>query len=382
MKNLRFALCGMVILLCALFSCSFFEPEAEEEVIEEAVDDETAAEEETPIIPDEEPSSDDSLTGDEPDSSLTEDEVEDDEPPSGDSQKDDPQNEYPHEGDPHESDSSGDNDLTEPSDDQPFDDQPLDDQPQTDPPQTDPMVTDPPDDGDFTKPSEDPAFDEPPIAPSSKLAALINELRTEYSGTALRAEYIELKIIKAGNLNGLKVFIASNTQNPLIYEFAPLEVREGEYIVLHLRTLEGSCKDEYGDDLNESGGLDSSPDARDFWIPGNTELLRKTDAVYIMSADNLILDAVIFCEDNIPVKSAAFINAACEFLFYNNAWKSSDGSIPSSRDSLNSTGIGSAFTRSISRDETVIDSNTAADWYVTVNNGVTPGKLNNPNRLQ
>jgi hypothetical protein len=188
-------------------------------------------------------------------------------------------------------------------------------------------------------------------------------------------------MLSHGNLGGLKVFIASNTKNPLVYEFFPVNVKKGEYVVLHLRTMEGVYIDEYGEDLNESTGIGSCKDTRDFWVPGKDELLRKTDAIYITDNNDNILDAVIIAEDTIPVKSVAFFYNACEFLFEENAWKSVNGTQPGHGDAVKSTGLGSAMTRSISRDETVSDTNTKADWYITAKGGCSPGKENSAARF-
>ena len=235
------------------------------------------------------------------------------------------------------------------------------------------------------KPIMEPPAEEPPIEESTEISLsfpkiLINELRTEYEGSSSKVEFIEFKMFSHGNLGGVKVFIASNTQNPLIYEFLPVNVKKGEYVVLHLRTMGETCISEYGDDLNESSGVGSCADVRDFWVEGNNEYLRKTDAVYITNNNGDILDAVIFAEDTIPAKSIVFFNNACEFLFTNNAWKSVNNTIPGHEDALKSSGIGSAMTRSISRDENACDTDTKADWHVTVTGGYTPGKENNPAR--
>jgi hypothetical protein len=206
---------------------------------------------------------------------------------------------------------------------------------------------------------------------------LINEIRTEYSGTAKRAEYIELKALESGNLAGLRVFVASNTKDTLVYTFLPIGVRKGEYVVLHLRTLDDSCIDEYEGGKDESGGRDSSPVARDFYVPGNSKLLRKTDAVYIKDMDDNVLDAVMIAVKPFPKGSLDFFTKAAEFLFNEGAWKSANGGMPGIEDAVDSTGIGSALTRSISRNENAKDSNTAADWYITANGGITPGRKNN-----
>jgi len=217
---------------------------------------------------------------------------------------------------------------------------------------------------------------------------LINELRTEYNGKTFKAEFIEFKMLSGGNLGALRVFVVRNEGNtgaaskdPLIFEFEPVEVQSGEYVVLHLRTLEEACSDEYGEDLAESGGVDSSDTARDFWIPGNTKRLRKTDAVYVLDQDGKVLDAVMLSEKPDPQWGKAYFVSAAEFLFNQDAWTSPEGTVCTPLDAVDSSGIKTSYTRSISRDEESENTHTKADWYMTVNGGATPGLPNNPNRF-
>ena len=207
---------------------------------------------------------------------------------------------------------------------------------------------------------------------------LINELRTEYSKP--RAEYIEFKMLSAGNLGALRVFIEGNYKNPMTYEFSPVEVKAGEYVVLHLRALDDLCKDEYGNNLNESGGTDSSPTARDFWIPGSAKLLHKTDAVYALDQDDRVISAVMLSEAPDASWQKDYFAQAAELLFKQGAWKSADGKICGPKDAVNSSAIKTAATRSISRDETVKNTNTQADWYIAATSCATPGEPNNPKR--
>jgi hypothetical protein len=204
----------------------------------------------------------------------------------------------------------------------------------------------------------------------------INELRTEYSKP--KAEFIEFKMLSDGNLGALRVFVAGNNKNPLLYEFAPVEVNKYEYVVLHLRTLDESCQDEDGENLNKSGGTDSSPTGRDFWISGSTKLLHKTDAVYVLDQDNRVLDAVMISEKSDPLWDKEYFTEAAKFLYDQDAWKSPAGKFCSPADAVIS--FATTLTRSICRDENVENTHTAADWYITVNSGVTPGKENNTKR--
>ncbi|MCL2878611.1 MAG: hypothetical protein FWF29_00065 [Treponema sp.] len=208
---------------------------------------------------------------------------------------------------------------------------------------------------------------------------LINELRTEYSKP--KAEFIEFKILEAGNLAAVRVFIAGNNTTPLVYEFSSVEVSAGEYILLHLRTMEDACCDEYGASKDASGGTDAVAGVRDFWVPGTVKLLRKTDAVYVLDQDDNVINAVMLSETQDNWWNKDYLAAAANFLYENNAWKSSDGRVPGPKDAVNSANIKTAMTRSISRDETVPNTDTAADWYISATSGITPGKPNNPARF-
>ena len=211
-------------------------------------------------------------------------------------------------------------------------------------------------------------------------ALVINELRTEYSKP--KAEFIEFKILEDGNLAALRVFIAGNNKTPMVYEFSSVEVLANEFVLLHLRTMEETSCDEYGSDLDESGGADAVSGVRDFWVPDTVKLLRKTDIVYVLNQDDEVIDAVMLSENTDTWWNKDYLADASNFLYEKGAWKSSDGKIAGPKDAVNTLNIKTAMTRSVSRDETVSDTNTAADWYITATSGISPGKPNNPARFQ
>jgi hypothetical protein len=214
---------------------------------------------------------------------------------------------------------------------------------------------------------------------NNRIPALsINELRTEYSKP--KAEFIELKMLKAGNLGAVRVYIAGNTKSPMVYEFPPVEVKEGEYVTLHLRTTEESNKDELGDNLGESGGVDSSPEGRDLWRPGSEKTLHKTDAVYLLDQDDKVISAILIAENPDPWWDKEHFAQAADFLHKQGVWKSAEGNVPGPADVFISTKT--TLTRSICRDESIPNSNSAADWYITANSSATPGKPNSVKRYQ
>jgi hypothetical protein len=204
---------------------------------------------------------------------------------------------------------------------------------------------------------------------------MITELRTEYSKP--KAEFIEFKTLGAGNLGALRVFIAGNPKKPLVYEFSPVETGSGEYILLHLRTMEDGTADETGSNLDLSGGTDAAAGARDFWIPGTDKLLHKTDAVYLMDQDDKIIDAILMSENPDPWWKKEHFSMAAELLRSQGVWHA-EGKTPGPEDAVITAAIKTAMTRSVSRQEGTPDTNTAADWYVTSTGGISPGKPNKP----
>jgi hypothetical protein len=206
----------------------------------------------------------------------------------------------------------------------------------------------------------------------------INELRTEYSNSALRAEFVEFKVKSAGNLDGLKLYIMWDSKKPYIFDLPAVEVKSGEYVTLHLRTLDDFCVDELGEDLSESAGTDSSPTARDLWVPGNKEWLHKTDIVYLQDANGRILDAVILNEEPAETwkKNRAHFAGIIEYLYNRGAWKSTDGQPPGPLNAVDTSTIKSSATKSISRYEGRENTHSAKDWYITNTGGATPGKPN------
>jgi hypothetical protein len=204
----------------------------------------------------------------------------------------------------------------------------------------------------------------------------INEVRTEYSKP--RVEFIELYTLSAGNLGGMRLYITGGPEDPPFYEFPPVEVPAAQYIVLFLRTLDAAARDETGDDINpdsNKGVYEALATARDLWIPDSVKQLRtKGAAVYLVDQDDKVLDAVIFCESPAGWWTDEKLARAAEFLGEAGAWSGSSGAI-SPADAVSS--VGATATRTLNRRSPAADSNSAADWYITVTSGTTPGKFNN-----
>ena len=196
---------------------------------------------------------------------------------------------------------------------------------------------------------------------------VINEIRAAYSKP--RVEFVEFKTLSAGNLGAMRLFAAYSQEEP-IFEFPPVEVKRGEYIVVHTRSIEPGLVDETGTNLAASKGTDALTTARDFWIPGAIKL-HGTNAIYAMDQDNRIIDGVLLASSATRWKDS--ITTAAQEMVRQGVWP---GFEPG--DAVNADG--NTATRTICRVESRKNSHSAADWYITVTSGATPGKANNPAR--
>jgi hypothetical protein len=211
-------------------------------------------------------------------------------------------------------------------------------------------------------------------------ALLITEIRTEYSKP--KVEFVEFKALTAGNLGAMRLFIAGTGMDSPFFEFPPVNVRAGEYVVLHLRSLSPECVDETGDNLAlvpYTRDNEAQADARDFWYPdAKKHTGKKGDAIFLMDQDDRILDGVIFSDTADAWWKDEKLARAAELLAAGSAWTAGSGDIPGPADAVLSRDA--TATRTISRNEAVPDSNTAADWFITATSNATPGKPNSTNR--
>jgi hypothetical protein len=213
---------------------------------------------------------------------------------------------------------------------------------------------------------------------------LINEIRLDYSKPSV--EFIEFRTETAGNLGAMRLFLASTSVEDSIYEFPPVEVAEGEYITLHLRTLNADIEvDELDGNLGKSGAskdADANNEARDLWVPGSVKYLHDSDVIYLLDQDDMILDALLIAENASGWTKYKNLSKAAEFAAKQAAWFNGDGDAVKTPDHTDAVASNNAtVTRTLCRDETKPDSNTFADWYICDNSKASPGGRNSDKKF-
>ncbi len=193
----------------------------------------------------------------------------------------------------------------------------------------------------------------------------LSEVRTDYSKP--KAEFIELYVTGDGNLGGLCLEFFYGTKKNT-YIFPAVDVHEGEYIVLHLRTLDETAVDEI-EDTAECSAADSCPEARDFWHPSEVKILGKTGVVLLRERENgPLVDALLFAESGKDSWPGDDMKAAAQLAYIAGKW--TGGSEPGNAVCSDK----STTTRTLSRQD--FSTEGTGSWIVVATSCATPGTAN------
>ena len=140
---------------------------------------------------------------------------------------------------------------------------------------------------------------------------VINELRNVYTTRSISdvkvhcSEFVELYVLKAGNLSGFEIYSA-NDGDSKSYQFPAIDVSEGEYITVHMRTIASPSSETDGegmvseteDDLTLSTHEDSCDTARDLWNENNSKAVFADSDIVVLrnTSSGEVVDAILFAK--------------------------------------------------------------------------------------
>lgn len=222
---------------------------------------------------------------------------------------------------------------------------------------------------------------------------VLSEIRSKHStskGVLKKCEFVEVYVLKEGSTAGLEIVTGSDGESKK-YVFPDINVKKGEYIVVHFRTVdEGDCIDELGENLSLSTGTDSS-NSRDLWVEGKESRISDSDVIVIRdSCRNMLQDAVLFSASGKQSWYYAGQKSLALEAYESGIWK--DGYEP--KNAVVADGI--SLTRTMCRmnieklteeyssendidDQSVIETGTE-DWSLV--EGATPGAKNSEKRYE
>ncbi|WP_407398161.1 hypothetical protein [Treponema sp.] len=217
-----------------------------------------------------------------------------------------------------------------------------------------------------------------------------------------RSEYVEVYVLDGGNLCGIEV-CSANDGDDKKYSMPAVEVNSGDYITVHMRTVDADEFDgegmvsELGDDLTLSTHEDSCSTARDLWSDNTKSCFADSDIVYLRNSFNgSILDALVYAKSTLVFWKDAYSDIA-DAVDLSGVW---DSEVFPENGVCSDYITTSAATRSFSRqniDECILAYerkepivNGKNVWMITANTGsgknliqgITPGYRNSSNEYR
>ncbi|WP_321992743.1 hypothetical protein [Marispirochaeta aestuarii] len=207
---------------------------------------------------------------------------------------------------------------------------------------------------------------------------LINEFTTR--GSSTHPDMIELLVLEEGNLAGACLYEGTSEDWEQRIVFPACEVQSGEFLLVHFKPQGLPEEQNETEDTGLSGGLDASPDARDFWVDQGSGLSGNNGVISLYRDPfGEIMDAVLYSnrtsasdEDYRGFGSAKVLLRA-DHISDLGAWTGE--SLPlCPEDAVNPEE--STATRSLCRTSDSQDSNSRRDWHTVPTGAYSFGAIN------
>ena len=205
---------------------------------------------------------------------------------------------------------------------------------------------------------------------------VINEFTTQ--GSKKRPDAIELYVTRDGNLGGVTVYDGSADSYRDHVVLPALEVAAGDYVVIHA-TADGLGEDEHADPDQSDHEL-ALPGVWDFWMQEGTGLSGKNGVLTVHAAPGgALLDGVLYSNrtSDSDERYRGFGSKAtmlrADRLAELGGWEFAGERI-APEDAISSAATTS--TRSLNRDSSATDTDSAADWHTVPTRGASFGAVN------
>lgn len=198
----------------------------------------------------------------------------------------------------------------------------------------------------------------------------ISEVRTYYQKPSM--EFVELVAQSNGNIAGmvLEVYYKSEPTKVLL---PPVDVKSGDYILIHGRTLDETCLNE-SDNWSLASHKDAVADVLDLWINADSKVIGNSGVILLRERENAPpVDALLYTEPDKEDWGNASIKEAAREAVNSGVWVGTD-SVEDAAINIKPSG-----TRTLSKDFSYQGDNEALskNHWIFVNNGnATIGKEN------
>jgi hypothetical protein len=206
----------------------------------------------------------------------------------------------------------------------------------------------------------------------------INEFTTQGSGN--HPDLVELFAFSAGNTAGVTLYEGTKTNWEHKLVLPPMEVEGGTYILLHCKP-EGIPEEiDETESTDESGGLDASADAYDFWVPGGSGLSGNNGVIALYtSPEGELIDGVLYSnrtsasDEKYRGFGTRKVMERADELAEAGGWKYA-GELIAPEDAIDPED--STATRSMCRSSSSEDTDSKEDWHIVPTSTYTFGRVN------
>jgi hypothetical protein len=195
---------------------------------------------------------------------------------------------------------------------------------------------------------------------------IINEFTTQ--GSKAHPDLVELKVLSDGNMGGLTFYQGMPADWTDRFVFPAFSVKQGDFILLHFKPEHIPAEINETKNKTESGGLDASASAFDFWIKEGKGISGNNGVLSLYNQPHgEIIDGVFYSNrtadsDDLYQGFGSTRNKERAFELYDaEAWTSSYSYIRP-EDGINPD-LSSA-TRSLCRSSVSTDTNSRNDWHI------------------
>ena len=199
---------------------------------------------------------------------------------------------------------------------------------------------------------------------------VLNEIRegTYSQGKYPKYEFIELKVLSDGNLGGMQLISAYDTEGRA-YILPSAEVKAGEFVVIHYRKASDDVtQDELGSDTTISTGNEAGS-WRDLWVNSEKACLGASDVILLKNRVNgNIVDAVLYSNGAMSEWKTEYLKKCAQEAFDCGVWESG----AAIQDACNTQNV--TPSRTLCRITT--DSNGKDSWIVVNTGKNSMGKEN------
>ena len=207
---------------------------------------------------------------------------------------------------------------------------------------------------------------------------VINEFTTQ--GSSANPDRVEIAVTSDGNTAGAVIYEGSDYSWEQRKVFPSMEVKEGDFIVVHFKSTGDPEEIDETTSKDQSGGVKPSAEGWDLWVEDGTGLSGNNGTLMLFTAlYGDLIDGLLYSnrtsesDEKYRGFGSTRVMERADRLMELKGWKT-QGELIAPEDGINPED--STATRSMNRDSLSTDSNSREDWHIVPTSTSTFGTIN------